>query len=133
MPKRDLENQLAELTQDFVVRLVEVIRNASFAEVAALSPPRVAPVEPNRPRRTVPKAAPTKSWKPVRQTAARRAELGDRVLKALEGAPEPLGVRALSSLLSVAPDLLALPLRELRASGRVKKHGEKRNTTYSAA
>jgi hypothetical protein len=40
-------------------------------------------------------------------------------------------VRALSSELGVAPDLLATPLRELRAAGRVTKHGDKRATTYS--
>src|SRR5436305_681801 len=60
-----------------------------------------------------------------RQTADRRAELGERVLKALERAGEPMGVRALSSELAVAADLLAAPLRELRAAGRIAKHGEK--------
>jgi hypothetical protein len=68
----------------------------------------------------------------LRQTAQHRAELGDRVVHALEQAKGPLGVRALSSELGVAPDLLAAPLRELRAAGRITKHGDKRATTYSA-
>jgi hypothetical protein len=68
-----------------------------------------------------------------RQTADKRAELSERVVGALKRAGQPLGVRALSSELGVAPDLLALPLRELRAAGRVAKHGEKRATTYSLA
>lgn len=142
MPKPDLEAQLAELTQEFVGRLVAAIRNASFVEVAALSAPRVvaghAPAHaPARGRRgPSPKAKASSSngsAKTPRQTAARRAEIGERLLKALGKAAHPLGVRALSAELGVAPDLLAVPLKELRAAGRVQKHGEKRNTTYSSS
>jgi hypothetical protein len=67
-----------------------------------------------------------------RQTAERRAELGERVLAALLDATEPLGVRALAGELHVAPDLLSAPLLELRAAGKLTKHGEKRATTYAA-
>jgi hypothetical protein len=67
-----------------------------------------------------------------RQTAERRAELGERVLEALQQATEPLGVRALAAELHVAPDLLSAPLLELRAAGKLTKHGEKRATTYAA-
>jgi hypothetical protein len=129
MPKHALEAQLAALTQEFVVRLVETIRNASFAEVASLHVPRTAPV-PRAPRKAAAKGIPDQQ-KRTRQTKATRAELGDRLVKALQGAGQPLGVRALSSELGVAPDLLATPLRELREAGRIRKHGEKRNTTYS--
>jgi hypothetical protein len=147
MPKHDLEGQLAALTQEFVGKLVEVIRNASFVEVAALSTPRVAPSggaprtrgpaprparEPS-PSGSRPRSSSNGEVKHPRQTAARRAELADRVVTALSKAAQPLGVRALSGELGVAPDLLAVPLRELRAAGRIQKHGEKRNTTYSAA
>jgi hypothetical protein len=136
MPKHALEAELAALTQEFVGRLVNAIRNASFAEVAALSPPRVeaagrraaAPRAPRAERPSAGVSAPPRA----RQTAAHRAELGQRVVKALQDAGEPLGVRALSSQLGVAPDALAVPLRELRQQGLVRKHGEKRNTTYSA-
>src|SRR5579862_2051724 len=38
MTRTTLEAQLTSLTLEFVGRLVEVIRNASFADVAALSP-----------------------------------------------------------------------------------------------
>ncbi len=67
-----------------------------------------------------------------RQTAERRAELGERVLEALQQATEPLGVRALAAELNIAPDLLSAPLLELRAAGKLTKHGEKRATTYAA-
>jgi len=136
MAKHVLEAQLAALTQEFVHKLVEVIRNASFADVAGLSAPKAI-----APRRGAPSVAkgPSKVGKSndgasrVRQTASRRAELAEQVMRALQGAGQPLGVRAISNELSVAPDLLAAPLRELRASGRIRKHGEKRATTYSAA
>ena len=55
------------------------------------------------------------------------------MLDALKSARQPLGVRALSGELGVAPDLLATPLRELRSAGKIRKHGEKRATTYSMA
>jgi hypothetical protein len=140
MPRPPLEAQLAALTQEFVGRLVEAIRNASFAEVASLPGPKVAPVGGAKPpsRQRKPPASPQQvsshtTEARVRQTAAHRAELGDRVVRTLQGAQEPLGVRALSSELGVPPDLLAAPLRELRAAGRIRKHGEKRATTYSMA
>jgi hypothetical protein len=145
-PRQDLEAQLASLTQEFVARLVEAIRNASFAEVAALSSPRVigggvGAIRERPPRAAAPAApaakrsagAPPVDLGRERQTAQRRAELGERVVRTLEHAARPLGVRALSSELGVAPDLLTAPLRELRAAGKVRKHGEKRSTTYSVA
>jgi hypothetical protein len=42
-------------------------------------------------------------------------------------------VRALAEELGVDAGLLAVPLKELRAAGKVRKHGEKRATTYSIA
>lgn len=129
-----LEAQLTALTQEFVARLVDTIRNASFADVASLSPAR--PGGSGTGRRSAP-APVTQPQPPARrggrQTAAGRAEIGERVITALRDASEPMGVRALSSRLGVAPDVLAVPLRELRAAGKVRKHGEKRSTTYSAA
>lgn len=132
VPRRGgLEAQLTRLTQEFVHKLVEAIRNASFAEVAALRPPTnglEAPAEPRRGRKAALIQRPARAG---RQTAAKRAELAERVVVALKEAKEPVGVRTLSSELGVAPDLLAAPLRELRAAGRIRKHGDKRATTYS--
>jgi hypothetical protein len=139
-----LEAQLTALTQEFVGKLVEAIRNASFAEVANLSlatggPGRVSR-GPGRPPRAANAGASTSATASSasasprrRQNAASRAELGERVIRALKGASQPMGVRALSGELEVAPDALAVPLRELRAAGRIRKHGEKRATTYSVA
>ena len=143
MPRPPLEAQLAALTQEFVGKLVEAIRNASFAEVAALPGPGgragASSAASRAPRGPAPGRAGRhdnddhRNLGHPRQTAAHRAELGDRVVQALKGAHGPLGVRALSSELGVAPDLLAAPLRELREAGRITKHGEKRATTYSAS
>lgn len=144
-PTTDLEAQLEALTREFVAHLVAAIRNASFADVAALSarhptagaPPRKAggavrttrgeSDAEHRPARDVPSAS-----RRVRQTAERRAELSERVIKALRSAGGALGVRALSAALGVPPDVLATPLRELRDKGLIQKHGDKRATTYSA-
>jgi hypothetical protein len=139
-PMSTLESRLTALTVEFVSKLVDTLRNASFAEVAALSPAHLA--SPPKPR-AVPAArrahlSPGAHPSPGiekgrgRQTAARRAELGERVLTALRKASQPTGVRALSDEIGVTPDMLAVPLRELRAAARIHKHGEKRNTTYSA-
>jgi hypothetical protein len=130
-----LEAQLTALTQEFVAKLVEAIRNASFAEVANLSMHRAAQPKVGRGARRGPVAAPRSNGGGGggRQTAARRAELGERIVGALREAASPLGVRALASELAVPADVLAVPLRELRAAGKIRKHGEKRSTTYSAA
>lgn len=134
MAAQGLEAQLTRLTQEFVHKLVEAIRNASFAEVAALRPPSngaaASAAEPRRGRKPA-SPAPSRPARAGRQTAAKRAELAERVVSALQGAKQPMGVRNLSSELGVAPDLLAAPLRELRVAGRIKKHGDKRATTYS--
>jgi hypothetical protein len=137
MPRPQLEAQLEALTREFVAKLVEAIRNASFVEVAALPGPggpvgQRAPVKRVQPRAAKSHGPAEPSSSPrLRQTSQNRAALGDRIVHALEQASAPLGVRALSSELGVAPDLLATPLRELRASGRITKHGDKRATTYS--
>jgi hypothetical protein len=143
--KSSLEFQLTEITREFVTRIVETIRNASFAEVAGYLPDRVprpravavavAATKKPPPPKVRERAAPPKSGRSrrPRQTADKRAELATRVLDALTRADGPIGVRALASEVGVAADLLAVPLRELRSEGRIHKHGEKRNTTYSAA
>lgn len=136
MPKLALEQELEALTRNFVAALVDAIRNASFADVAALSgagstTPR-APHEA-RPARSPRKAPSADVSGGGRQTAARRAEIGERVMGALGNADGPLGVRAIASELGVSADLLAAPIRDLRAAGKIRKHGEKRATTYSLA
>ena len=142
MGRSALEDRLEEITRAFVAQIVSALRNASFADVAALevgsaAAPRAT--RPKPPRTTSPatrvSASPSRGGdrERPRQTADRRAELGERVIRTLENAEHPLGVRALSSELGVAPDLLAAPLRELRDAGKIAKHGEKRATTYSIA
>jgi len=141
-----LEAELAAILQEFAGRLVDAIRNASIADVAALtqSPPlslRAIAGGDGRERFSSARRTAARASKEttrdartsVRQTASRRAELGDLVVRTLEGAGRPLGVRALSTELGIAADRLGAPLRELRSAGRIKKHGEKRATTYSAA
>jgi len=128
-----LEAQLTALTQEFVAKLVDALRNASFAEVAQLSTAQGTAQPPARAREPRGPGRPPRAGSAGRQTAASRAELGERVMGALRTVPQPIGVRDLSSRLGVAPDVLAVPLRELRAAGKIRKHGEKRSTTYSAA
>lgn len=139
MPRSRLEEHLEAITRDFVRQIVSALRSASFADVAQLQvndapPPRPrAPRAPLATRVSASPSAAVRDGERARQTADRRAELAERIVKALETAREPRGVRALSSELGVAPDLLATPLRELRAAGRIAKHGEKRATTYALA
>jgi hypothetical protein len=132
MPKDDLEARLAALTQTFVAQLVDVIRNASFAEVAAL-PGAGGAISPRPPARGPAAAAKTQNGAPRRRrSAAGLAELQNRLVAALSNAGKSLGVRDLSDALGVKPEALAAALRDLRAAGRIKKHGDKRATKYSA-
>jgi len=157
MPKRSpagstsLEAQLTDITLEFVARIVSTLRNASFAEVAgidvnaSLRRAKVAPppASVRRVRRTKQELTDSGTGAPVpstkqgrrgrrpRQTQEKRGELAERIIGALASAGSPLGVRALASELATAPDLLAIPLRDLRQQGKIRKLGEKRNTTYS--
>jgi hypothetical protein len=136
MPRQDLESRLAELTRVFVTRLVQEIRNASFAEVAALPDAGTAATHEARgPTARASRAASPKNGQAprTRRSAQGRAELAERVIAELNGAGKPLGVRELSSALGVSADALGAPLRELRASGKIRKHGDKRATKYSEA
>jgi hypothetical protein len=135
MPKNALEDQLAVLTREFVGKLVDALRNASLSDVAALSSDsRARPERQPRPAKAREARAESSSGAGNgRQTAARRAEVGKLVAQALGGAKQPMGVRALAGELGVDPATLAVPLRELRAAGKIRKHGEKRATTYSLA
>ena len=132
MPRQDLESRLAEITREFVTRLVHEIRNASFAEVAALPGEDATPMAPRTPLRPVAKAKAAKAEPRVRRSAAGRAEVGEQVIAALSRANKPMGVRELADALGVTPDALAAPLRELRTAGKIRKHGDKRATKYSA-
>jgi hypothetical protein len=137
--KNALEDQLASLTREFVAKLVDSLRNASLADVAALSsdsrarPEREARPAKAREDREAREEPATAALRAGRQTAARRAEMGELLTKTLGGASQPMGVRALATELGVDPASLAMPLRELRAAGKIRKHGEKPATTYSLA
>ncbi len=135
MPKRtSLEADLTALTAEFVARIVTTLRNASFGEVAALAPMPAhrARVEIPRPSRSAPAVSAKPAGTRIRRGAGERAEVAERLAETLRKSSDPLSVRALASALGIAPDRLAGPLKELRDAGRVKKHGDKRSTTYSA-
>lgn len=134
MPRHDLESRLAEITREFVTRLVHEIRNASFAEVAALPDGASAPVaSPRAPVRPLAKAKTAVGGRRSRRSAAGRAEVGEQILAALAREAKPVGVRELAGSLGLTPEALAAPLRDLRTAGRIKKHGDKRATKYSAS
>ena len=136
-----LEDELEALTAEFVARIVSALKGASFGDVAALAPAPTARDRGNvsipRAKRAAPALTPHAAGsqgerrRRTRQTADKRAELVEQVVATLAKASSPLGVRALSSELGVAPDLLAMPLKQLREAGRIAKHGDKRSTTYS--
>jgi hypothetical protein len=138
MPKEDLEARLAAVTREFVARVVQVIRNASFAEVAALPGPRPGSNASSPSSAPTPRSGPRsngggggqKNGVRSRRSAAGRAEVGERVLATLRSEGRAMGVRDLSSALGMSPDALAGPLRELRAAGHVRKQGDKRATKY---
>jgi len=138
MPRQDLESRLAEITREFVTRLVHEIRNASFAEVAALpdggnhSAGAAHAAAPRAPSNKSKDGAGAKGRR-TRRSAEGRAEVGERVMAALDRTGKPMGVRDISEAVGLSPDALAAPLKELRTSGRVRKHGDKRATKYSAA
>ena len=153
MARSTLEAQLDEITREFVTRVVATIRSASFAEVAGFRPllhvrtpdrraPRIATDHRGDHQRGRAASAavseptdnaPKRRGRRPKQSPEKRAELGDRIVQVLRGASSPMGARAIASEVGLAPDLLAAPLKDLRTEGRIKKHGDKRATTYSLA
>lgn len=143
MARSTLEAQLDEITREFVARIVSAIRGASLAEVAgyrtlvavsgAGATGRRGRARAAAPRNGVPSsdAEPKRRGRRPRQSPEKRAELATRILAVLKDASTPMGARAIASEVGIAPDLLAVPLRELRQGGRITKHGDKRATTYS--
>ena len=146
MARSTLEAQLDEITREFVTRIVATIRGASLAEVAgyrALVNHAGAAGRRVAARRVGAAAAggldgiasasaePKRRGRRPRQSPEKRAELATRILAVLKDASAPMGARAIASEVGIAPDLLAVPLRELRQGGRITKHGDKRATTYS--
>jgi hypothetical protein len=131
MARTALEEELSEITREFVVRIVTAIRGASFADVASFS----GSASPANARAKKAPSPPAHDERPSRsrQTAEKRKELSARLLQVLAKSGEPMGVRALSGELKVAPDRLLLPLKDLRNAGKVTKHGDKRNTRYAVA
>jgi hypothetical protein len=151
MARSTLEAQLYEITREFVARIVATIRSASFADVAGYEPAtstgrlglrttsRAAPSLRKRSAvnggrdKSAGEGEPKRRGRRPRQSVARRAEIADRILDVLRVSSSPMGARAIAGEVGLAPDLLAHSLRELRQEGRIKKHGDKRATTYSAA
>ncbi len=125
-----LEAQLYEITREFVARIVSTIRNASFAEVAGYAPAEASRPPPPPP---TPATAARKPGRRSRQTPEKKAELLSRIVKILAAANEPLAVRAIARETGTPADALAAALLELRDQGKVRKHGDKRSTTYSLA
>src|SRR5438477_13193680 len=108
MAKTALEEKLESITREFVQRIVATIRGASFAEVAGYAAPEPAAPAKRATRVVASPAArtPRAASGGERQTADKRAELSERVVAALKKAAQPLGMRALSSEVGVAPDRL---------------------------
>jgi hypothetical protein len=130
MPHMSLESELEALTRDFVAAILRAIRNASVADVAGVAG-ATAPAPRRAPR--APEEAAPKRARATRRPAAEQDALADRVLGLLSQARAPMGARAIASELGVPADRLAAPLKVLRETGRVRKLGDKRATTYAAA
>lgn len=125
-----LESELEALTRDFVASILRAIRNASVAEVAGVA----AEAPPPRPRGREPRPSPPAGRSGRgRRPSAEQGVLAERVLGVLAQAGGPMGARAIASELGVPAEKLAAPLKVLRETGRVRKLGDKRTTTYAAA
>ena len=136
MARSELEDRLEAITRQFVREIVAALRSASFADVAQLQvndgararprgrPPTRVSASPS-PRNSTPgerkACAGTPDGRPTRRAGGTGAE------SAREEAGQSLGVRALSSELGVAPDLL-LP----RRSSSFARPAESPNTARSA-
>lgn len=140
MARNGVEAQLEEATQEFVRRILGILRNASLAEVAAVGVEAdAAPLRPHgstssggssrMPTFSAPRGP---GRKPRQKSDEPSADsLAPKIMDALAGGVGPVPARTLAERLGVSLDALAKPLKQLRDEGRVIKRGEKRASKYS--
>lgn len=139
MSRSGLEAQLEEATQEFVRRILTILRNASLGEVAGIQvgggqgPTFGAPRGPGRPGTPPrPKAEPAPATRP-RRSRSSSEELATQIVDVLSRNVGPMPARALCDQLGVSLDALAKPIKLLRDSGKIVKQGDKRATKYALA
>lgn len=130
-----LEAQLADVTEEFLRKVLAILRNASLADVANVNVggPGTQSSAPPANRATPQFSAKRGPGRPpVRRGGGKPpAELATTILDALSSSDEPISAKALADKIGVHADHLVKPLKQLRDEGRIAKKGEKRASKYA--
>jgi len=137
-----IQQAIQRAASRFAFEVVEILRAATLAEIAALTGKGVellAPAPPaGRPRRATGKGMarrPARSNRRRRRGGGKRtalevARLADRVVEYLKAARGEVAVSTIAEGLKLDTAELALPLSRLRQAGRVKTRGHRRSMVY---
>jgi len=133
--RNSLEQHVQALAAKFAQDVLAALQGASLSDIAALAGSKA--VSSSRAADDIDDTGSRAKGKTGGKRARRTAEdLGrtvDKLVRALEKAPEGLRAEALRVELGLAAKEMPRPLALALAEKRIKKRGEKRATTYFAA
>jgi hypothetical protein len=126
----DLQSRLQAVANDLVMQIIAVLKDSKADELFGV----LSGATPNRaPPPSVPTPAPAPRAPSVRLERRTTQDIGqtlDRIVDLLEHNPEGLRSEEIRSLLRLEVKELPRPITEGLTSGRIKKTGQKRATTY---
>ena len=137
-----IQQAIQRAASRFALEVVEILRAATLAEIAALTGKGAELLLPARPsppaRRAAEKARPGRPPRPPRRrrrgagkrTVEEVARLADRVVEYLKAARGEVAVSTIAEGLKLHTAELALPLSRLRKTGRVRTRGQRRSMVY---
>lgn len=134
--RNSLEQHVQALAAKFAQDVLAALQGASLSDIAALAGSRA--LSSSRPVDDVAddtgsRAKGKTGGKRARRSAEDLGRTVDKLVRALEKAPEGLRAEALRVELGLAAKDMPRPLALALAEKRIKKRGEKRATTYFAA
>jgi hypothetical protein len=130
--RNSLEQHVQALAAKFAQDVLAALQGASLSDIAALAGSKVLPSSPLADDTGARSEAKT-GGKRARRSAEDLGRTVDKLVRALEKAPEGLRAEALRVELGLAAKDMPRPLALALAEKRIKKRGAKRATTYFAA
>jgi hypothetical protein len=127
----DLKKTIEDLASDFAMSIIGALRSASLGELIALAGPRARVARVGRP--AVAEAGTRRRGRGGRLGRRSASDIGrmiDDIVSLLQQHPGGLRAEQIRKALGVEAKELPRPLTEGVNSGRLRKEGQKRATTY---
>jgi len=138
-----LHDRINSLASDFAHQLLAALRGASLDDIIAETAPGHARRGPGRPRAQVAaggggevpapvraKRAKRRAGRLARRSASDLAEMVDKLVEIVRSAKNGINAEGIKAALKVDRSELPRPIAMALKSGRIRKKGQKRATTY---